>query len=116
MSATKRVEVYLGDVVRLRKQHPCGGSDWTVVRLGADIGLKCLKCQHRVLLPRTQFERRLKSFVSRAVARSDSGSPTPPASYAASPPAFRSLPEDSELHLWQTSQVEPNSPKEPSSG
>jgi hypothetical protein len=67
MSTAKFVEVHVGDVVRLRKAHPCGGTDWTVVRLGADIGLRCETCQHRVLLPRSQFERRLKSFLSRAV-------------------------------------------------
>lgn len=55
--------VQIDDVVRLRKPHPCGGSDWQVVRLGADIGLKCLGCQRRVLLPRAEFERRVKSFV-----------------------------------------------------
>ncbi len=61
------IEVHLGDVVRLRKPHPCGGYEWTVVRLGADIGLRCHRCKHRVLLPRSVFERRLKSFVSRAM-------------------------------------------------
>ncbi len=59
------VEVYIDDIVRLRKMHPCGSYEWRVVRLGADIGLKCLKCGHRVLLPRSTFERRLKEFVSR---------------------------------------------------
>jgi len=66
MSTAKFVEVHVGDVVRLRKAHPCGGADWSVFRLGADIGLRCETCQHRVLLPRSQFERRLKMFVSRA--------------------------------------------------
>jgi hypothetical protein len=56
----------VGDVVRLKKPHPCGGYDWTVVRLGADIGLKCLGCGRRVLLPRREVERRLKQFVERA--------------------------------------------------
>jgi hypothetical protein len=56
----------VGDVVRLKKPHPCGGYDWTVVRLGADIGLKCLGCGRRVLLPRREAERRLKQFVERA--------------------------------------------------
>ena len=65
MATAKFVDVHLGDVVRLRKEHPCGGTDWTVVRVGADIGLRCTTCQHRVLLPRSQFERRLKQFVSR---------------------------------------------------
>ena len=57
--------LYLGDVVRLRKPHPCGGHDWTVVRLGADIGLRCLGCDHKVLLPRRTLEKRLRAFVSR---------------------------------------------------
>lgn len=56
----------IGDVVRLKKPHPCGGYDWTVVRLGADIGLRCLVCGRRVLLPRREVERRLKQFVERA--------------------------------------------------
>lgn len=55
----------LGDVVRLRKPHPCGSFEWTVVRLGADIGLRCNQCQRKVLLPRRILERRLKAFVSR---------------------------------------------------
>jgi hypothetical protein len=66
MSTARFIEVHLGDVVRLRKPHPCGGTDWSVVRLGADIGLRCSKCEHRVLLPRSQFERRLKTFLSHA--------------------------------------------------
>lgn len=59
------LEVYLDDVVRLRKPHPCGSFDWTVVRLGADIGLRCHGCSRKVLLPRRELERRLKLFVSR---------------------------------------------------
>ncbi len=60
------LELSLGDVVRLRKPHPCGGYDWEVVRLGADIGIRCLTCQHKVLLERRDLERRLKTFVKRA--------------------------------------------------
>lgn len=59
------IEVYVGDVVRLRKVHPCGSYDWRVVRIGADIGLKCLGCGRHIMLPRSTFERRLKAFVSR---------------------------------------------------
>lgn len=59
------LEVYLDDVVRLRKPHPCGSTDWVVVRLGADIGLRCQGCGRRVLLPRRELEKRLKTFVSR---------------------------------------------------
>jgi len=60
------VEIKVGDVVRLRKAHPCGSYEWEVVRVGADIGLKCLKCQRRVLLARGVFERRVKEFVSKS--------------------------------------------------
>ena len=59
------MEIKLGDVVRLKKVHPCGSYEWQVVRLGADIGIKCLKCHRRILLERGVFERRVKEFVSR---------------------------------------------------
>ena len=59
------MEIKLGDVVRLKKKHPCGSYEWQVVRLGADIGIVCLKCQRRVLLERGVFERRVKAFISR---------------------------------------------------
>ncbi|MCL4396243.1 MAG: DUF951 domain-containing protein [Chloroflexi bacterium] len=59
------MEIRLDDVVHMRKPHPCGCYEWRVVRLGADIGIKCQKCHHRVLLPRSTFERRVKSFVQR---------------------------------------------------
>ena len=49
------------DVLRLRKPHPCGNYDWKVVRLGADIGLECLRCGRRVLLDRRTLARRLKA-------------------------------------------------------
>jgi hypothetical protein len=60
------LDLRIGDVVRLRKPHPCGGYDWTIVRIGADIGLRCLKCDRRVLLPRSEVERRIVRFLSRA--------------------------------------------------
>lgn len=59
------IDFRIGDVVKLRKPHPCGSFQWEVVRLGADIGLVCLKCGRRVLLSRTEVERRLSFFVSR---------------------------------------------------
>ena len=53
-------EIKLGDVVKLSKVHPCGSDEWQVVRLGADIGIKCLKCRRRVLLGRSILERQIK--------------------------------------------------------
>ncbi len=59
------VDFRMDDVVRLRKPHPCGGFEWASSRMGADIGLRCRTCEHRVLLDRRTLEKRLKSFVSR---------------------------------------------------
>ena len=63
------MEIKLGDMVRLRKKHPCGSYEWQVVRLGADIGIKCRGCNRRVLLERREFERRVKEFISRGEQR-----------------------------------------------
>ncbi len=65
MHLKEPVPFYIDDVVRLRKPHPCGSYDWKVVRIGADIGIRCLTCGRRVLLPRRTIEKRLKQFVSR---------------------------------------------------
>jgi len=54
----------LNDLVRLRKPHACGGHEWLVVRLGADIGLKCRTCGRRVLLTRRELEKRLVTHTS----------------------------------------------------
>ncbi|GAC1473631.1 MAG: DUF951 domain-containing protein [Chloroflexota bacterium] len=62
------VEFRVGDIVQLRKPHPCGGYVWQVVRLGADIGVTCNTCGRRVLLPRSTLERRVKRFVERGPA------------------------------------------------
>lgn len=68
MNPNRPLEVVVGDVVRLKKPHPCGSHDWTVTRLGADIGLRCHGCDRRVMLSRRTLEKRLKSFVSRGPA------------------------------------------------
>ena len=59
------LELRLGDRVRLRKEHPCGSRDWTVVRLGADIGLVCGGCSHRILMDRLTVERRFTAYLER---------------------------------------------------
>jgi len=60
----------LNDIVRLRKPHPCGGYEWTVTRLGADIGLECRTCGHRVMLARRELARRVKAILPREQNRS----------------------------------------------
>jgi hypothetical protein len=59
------LEIRLGDRLRLRRQHPCGSGDWEVVRLGADIGLVCGGCRHRILMDRLDVERRFTEYLSR---------------------------------------------------
>jgi hypothetical protein len=59
------LRVLLGDVVRLKRAHPCGGREWLVDRVGADIGLRCRTCGRHVLVDRRTLERRLDAFVSR---------------------------------------------------
>ncbi|MBM3941038.1 MAG: DUF951 domain-containing protein [SAR202 cluster bacterium] len=56
----------LGDTLTLRKAHPCGGHAWRVERVGADIGIRCLTCQHYVLVSRRTLERGLKKRESPA--------------------------------------------------
>ena len=65
MSGRPVLELFLGDVVRLRRGHPCGSSEWLVDRLGADIGLRCHGCGRHVLLERRALESRLAGFVRR---------------------------------------------------
>lgn len=60
------LEIKVGDVVQMRKPHPCGGDTWQVVRIGAEIGIRCLTCDRKVMLSRSDFERRVKRFVERA--------------------------------------------------
>ena len=54
-------DLELGDILRLRKPHPCGGYEWQVVRLGADIGIRCLTCRRRVLIPRHKLVKQIKT-------------------------------------------------------
>ena len=57
-----------GDVIRTRKPHPCGGDEWTVLRTGADIRIRCNTCGRLVLLDREVFLKRRKALVSRSAA------------------------------------------------
>jgi hypothetical protein len=57
------IEIRVGDRVRMRKPHPCGGKEWEVTRIGADIGIRCLTCGRRVMLPRSKFEKQVKAIL-----------------------------------------------------
>jgi hypothetical protein len=58
--------IALGDVVRLKKPHPCGANEWVVTRVGMDIDLECGGCGRKVRLVRYEFDRRFRGFVRRA--------------------------------------------------
>jgi len=59
-------KLYVGDIIEMRKRHPCGGYEWEVVRVGADIGLVCTTCSRRILITRRKFAQRAKRFVRRS--------------------------------------------------
>lgn len=51
----------LGECVQLKKKHPCGSDEWEIIRLGADIKIKCLGCGRLVMLSRSQLEKKIKN-------------------------------------------------------
>ena len=54
----------LGSIVIMKKEHPCGTNKWEIIRVGADIKIKCLKCNRTIMLPRIEFNKKLKKVVS----------------------------------------------------
>ncbi|MCF6094663.1 DUF951 domain-containing protein [Microaerobacter geothermalis] len=59
----ERKQFSMGDIVQMKKPHPCGANEWQVIRMGADVRIKCQKCGHSVLLPRLEFERKMKKVL-----------------------------------------------------
>ena len=62
------LDLRVGDVLRLRRKHPCGSFDWDVVRVGADVGLRCRECGRRVLMDRPTLRRRARELLERGPA------------------------------------------------
>jgi hypothetical protein len=58
-------DLELDDIIRLRKPHPCGSYEWKIVRLGADIGLECMQCGRRVIVPRRKLARSFKTILKK---------------------------------------------------
>lgn len=56
-------EYQLGSVVTMKKPHPCGSNEWEIIRLGVDIKIKCLNCGHTVMIPRTEFNKKMKKVI-----------------------------------------------------
>lgn len=62
----ERKQFALGDIVEMKKPHPCGVNSWKIIRMGADIRIKCTGCDHSVMLPRLEFERKMKKILKPA--------------------------------------------------
>lgn len=58
-------EFHLGDIIRLKKKHPCGSYEWEILRVGADFRLKCAGCGHQVMMKRTLVEKNLKGITAK---------------------------------------------------
>ena len=56
------LDIHLEDSVRLKKVHPCGSYEWLVVRIGADIGIRCRGCERKVVMPRADLAKRIKGI------------------------------------------------------
>lgn len=57
------MEYKLGSIVMMKKGHPCGGNEWSITRVGADIKIKCCTCGRSIMLPRIEFNKKLKKVV-----------------------------------------------------
>ena len=60
------MKIEVGNIVKLKKQHPCGSKEWEVLRVGADFRLKCMGCTHQVMMPRTTVEKNVKEIKEKA--------------------------------------------------
>ena len=60
----------IGDIVQMKKSHPCGGKEWEVLRIGMDFRIKCTTCGHMVMLPRAKFEKSVKKVIKSSEAQS----------------------------------------------
>lgn len=56
-------EYKLGSIVMMKKDHPCGSNEWEIIRIGADIKIKCIKCGRPIMLPRIEFNKKLKKVI-----------------------------------------------------
>jgi hypothetical protein len=62
----EKKQFQLNDIVEMKKQHPCGTNAWKIIRMGADIRIKCEGCQHSVMIPRKEFEKKMKRLIVQA--------------------------------------------------
>ena len=58
------MDIRIGDVVRMKKQHPCGSYEWEILRVGMDFRMRCARCGHQVMMPRKQAEKYIRQIVN----------------------------------------------------
>lgn len=58
-------EYQIGTIVMMKKQHPCGTNEWEITRLGADVKIRCCYCNRSIMIPRIEFNKKLKKVISR---------------------------------------------------
>ena len=59
------MEINIGDIVQMKKSHPCQNDIFKVFRVGMDIKIRCMKCGHEIMLPRAKFEKSVKKFIEK---------------------------------------------------
>ncbi len=57
------MKIEVGNIIKLKKQHPCGSKEWEVLRVGADFRLKCKGCSHQMMMPRSSVEKNVKEII-----------------------------------------------------
>ena len=58
------MELNVGDIIKMKKKHPCGSNEWEILRIGADFRLKCMGCEHQLMLPRVKVEKNIKKYIN----------------------------------------------------
>jgi hypothetical protein len=58
---------FVGDIVQMKKLHPCGSDQWEVLRTGMDFRIRCLRCKHTVMITRIKFEKGIKKVINRSI-------------------------------------------------
>lgn len=58
-----KIDYKTGDIVKMKKKHPCGSDEWQILRVGMDFGIKCCGCGHFVMMPRPKFEKMAKAVI-----------------------------------------------------
>lgn len=57
------MDIQVGDILKMKKKHPCGSSEWEVLRIGADFRLKCTGCGHQIMIPRVKAEKNVRGVM-----------------------------------------------------